>query len=118
MGLVTLTTYVDRADEVFVLRQNGSHSKAEDDGEEPGTEESFPRLLGRDLDQGCPTESDAAQVSEDVVGDDHGHGQEEPNEAFEDVVDNKVGLTNDEEESHVSPGELAELKLVMTLLQG
>jgi hypothetical protein len=115
---VVLSTYVDRADEVLVLRQNRSHSKAENDGEEPGTKETFPRLLGRDLDQGCPAKSDAAQVCEDVVSNNHGHGQEKPDEAFKNVVDDKVSLPNDEEESHVSPGELTELKLVMTLLQG
>lgn len=89
-------TYVDRANEVLVLRQDGGHSKAEDDSEEPGAEEAFPSLLWGDFDQRGPTERDTAEVSEDVVRDDHGHGQEEPNEAFKNIVDHEVGLADDE----------------------
>ncbi len=59
----------------------------------------------------------AAEVGKDVVCDDHGYGEDEPDEAFEDVVDDKVRLADDEEEGHVGPGELGELELVVTLLQ-
>ena len=109
---------VDRTDEELVLRKEMSCEDAPDNGKEPGAEETFPRLLGRDLDQLMAAEGDAAEVGEDVVCDYHGDGQDEPDEAFEDVVDDEVGLADDEEEGHVGPGELGELELVVALLQG
>lgn len=94
-----------------------SGQDAPDDGEEPGAEEALPRLLGGDLDQLVAAEGDAAEVCEDVVCYDHGNGQDEPDEALEDVVDDKVGLADNEEEGHVRPGKLGELELVVALLQ-
>ena len=108
---------IDRADEELVLSQEVGCDDAPDDGEEPGAKETFPRLLGRDLDQLVATEGNTAEIGKDVVGDDHGYRQNEPDEAFEDVVDDKVRLADDEEESHVCPGELGELELVVALLQ-
>jgi hypothetical protein len=108
---------VDGADEEFVLCEEVRCDYAPDDGEEPGAQEAFPGFLGRDLDQLVPAEGDAAEVGEDVVGYDHGDGEDEPDEAFEDVVDDEVGLADDEEERHVGPGELGELELVVALLQ-
>ncbi|KAJ8104906.1 hypothetical protein OPT61_g10502 [Boeremia exigua] len=102
---------VDGADEVLVLAQEVRGQHAPDDGEEPGAQEALPGLLGGDLDQLVAAKGDAAEVGEDVVGDDHGDGQDEPDEALEDVVDDKVGLADDEEEGHVGPGELGELEL-------
>lgn len=108
---------VDGADEELVLGEEVGRQDAPDDGEEPGAEEALPRLLGGDLDQLVAAKGDAAEVGEDVVCYDHGYGQDEPDEALEDVVDDKVGLADDEEEGHVRPGKLGELELVVTLLQ-
>ena len=60
---------------------------------------------------------DTAEVGKDVVRYDHTNRQNEPDEAFEDVVDDEVRLADNEEEGHVGPGELRELELVMALLQ-
>lgn len=87
-------------------------------GEEPRAEEAFPCLLGRDLDQGGSAKGDAAEVGPDVVGNDHGNGQDEPDEALEDVVNDEMRLSNNQEKGHVGPGELRELELVVALLQG
>lgn len=108
---------VDGADEELVLREEVGCDDGPDDGEEPGADEALPGLLGRDLDQLVPPEGDAAEVGEDVVGYDHGQGQDEPDEALEDVVDDEVGLADNEEQGHVGPCELGELELVVALLQ-
>ena len=78
---------------------------------------TFDGLLGADLDQLCATESDTADVREDIVGDNQADRQEEPDHALEDVVHDEVRLHDNQVESHVSPGELGELKLVVTLLE-
>ena len=94
------------------------HDDTQEQGEEPRAQESFPSLLGRDLDQRRAAKSHTAEVGKDVVGHHEGDGQEEPNEAFKDVVDDEMRLSNDEEQGHVDPGELAELELVVSFLQG
>ena len=78
---------------------------------------TFDGLLGADLDQLCATESDTADVREDIVGDNQADRQEEPDHALEDVVHDEVRLHDNQVESHVSPSELSELELVVTLLE-
>ena len=78
---------------------------------------TFNGLLGADLDQLRTAESDTADVREDIVGDDQADGQEEPDHALEDVVHDEVRLHNDQVKSHVGPGELSELELVVALLE-
>ena len=112
-----METYVDRADEILVPHQNVREQQAKDDGEDPRTQETFNRLLGRDLNQLGPSEGYAADVGENVVRDDQRNGEEEPYHALEDVVHDEVGLDNNEVQRHVSPGELGELELVVPLLQ-
>jgi hypothetical protein len=109
---------VDWADEILVLRQEMGDDNAPDNGEKPGTQETLPCLFRRDLNQRCSSEGNAAEVSKDVVCDNHRYGQNEPDEALKDVVDDEVRLSDDEEEGHMSPGELGELELVVALLQG
>jgi hypothetical protein len=110
-------TYVDGADEVLVLRKEVRQDETPDDGEKPCAEEALPCLLGRDLDERSPAESDAAEVGPYVVGNDHGDGQNEPDESFENVVNDKVRLADDQEQSHVRPGKLGELEFVVPLLE-
>jgi hypothetical protein len=74
-------------------------------------------LLRADLNKLRATEGDTTDVCEDVVGDDKTDWQEEPNHALENVVHDKVRLHNDQVESHVGPGELSELELVVALLE-
>ena len=65
----------------------------------------------------CAAKCDAADVGEDVVGYDEGGWKEEPNHAFEDVVHYKMCLDDNKVEGHMCPGELGELKAVVTLLK-
>lgn len=90
---------------------------SEKDGEEPCAQEPFPGLLGGNLDQRSPPKRDTTEVGPNIVCYDHGHGQEEPDHSFKDVVDDKMRLPDDEEEGHVSPSKLRELEFVMVLLE-
>jgi hypothetical protein len=110
-------TYIDGTDKVLVSHEYVRHGEAEDDGQDPCADEAFDCFLGRELDELGAAEGDAADVGEDVIGDDEGDGQEEPDHAFEDVVHDKVGLYHDQVEGHVRPGELGELESVVALLQ-
>jgi hypothetical protein len=92
-------------------------SNAPKDSEEPGAQEAFPGLLRRDLDERCPSKGDTAKVCKYVVRYHHRHRQDEPYEALEDIVNHKVGLSDDQEESHMRPCKLGELELIMALLQ-
>jgi hypothetical protein len=78
---------------------------------------TFDSLLRADLDQLSAAECNTANVCEDVVGDDQADWQEEPDHALKDVVHDEVRLHNNEIESHVSPGELGELELVVAFLE-
>ena len=109
---------VDRADEVLVAHEDVGHKEAEDDGADPGADEAFDSLFGGELDQLGAAEGDAADVGEDVVGDDEADGEEEPDHALEDVVHDEVGLHHDQVEGHVGPAELGELESVVAFLEG
>jgi hypothetical protein len=111
-------TCIDRADKILVLREEVRQTNAPEDGEEPCAEEPLPCLLWRNLNERGPSKGDTAEIGKDIVCDDHGDWQNEPDEALKDVVDDKVRLSDNEEQSHVSPGELGELKLVVSFLQG
>lgn len=112
------TEVIDRADEILVAHEDVGHEVTETNGAEPGAQEPFNRLLGRKLDQLSATESNTADVGEDIVRNHQGRGQEEPNHAFQDVVHDKVRLHDDQVERHVRPGPLGELEAVVALLQG
>ncbi len=87
---------VHGADEVLGLHHDVRKEDTEDDGHNPGADEALHRLLGRELDELRPTERDAADIGEDVVGDDQRGGQEEPDHPLEDVVHDEVRLHDDE----------------------
>lgn len=112
-----VNTYIYRADEVLVAHEDIGHGESEDNSEDPGADEAFDGLFGRELDELCAAKCDAADVGEDVVGDDERGWQKEPNHTFKDVVHNEMCLDDNQVEGHVSPGELGELKAVVTLLK-
>lgn len=89
-------TYVYRADEVFVLHQHIGHNETKDDCAYPGAYESFHGLFWGKLDKLCFAESDTADVGEDVVRDDEGCWEKEPNHALEYVVHDEMGLDDDQ----------------------
>jgi hypothetical protein len=104
-------------DEVAELHQDVGQNQSDDNGAKPGSNKSFDGLLGRYLDKLGATESDAADVGEDVVGNDKRDGKEEPDHAFENVVDDELRLDNDKVQGQMSPCELGELELVVALFE-
>lgn len=108
---------VDRANEVLVAHEDVGEEDAEDDSEDPGADETLDGLLGGELDKLSASESDTAEVGEDVVADDQRNGQEEPDHAFEDVVHDEVGLHDNQVEGHVCPCELGKLESVVAGLE-
>ena len=59
----------------------------------------------------------AGQVGEDVVGDDEGAGEQEPDDAVEDVGHKEGGGHENEQQDEVRPRVLPELVQVAPLLQ-
>lgn len=126
---------VDRADKVLGAHEDVGHGEAEQNCENPSTNEAYVKLvnalqrtcsvlthtfdclLWADLDQLGATEGDTADVCEDVVCDYQADRQEEPDHAFKDIVHDEVRLHDDQVKSHVGPSELGELELVVTLLK-
>lgn len=112
------TEVIDWTDEVLVAGGEVGENNTPKDGEEPRAKKPLPCLLGRNLNQWCAPKCDATEVGKNIVCDDHGRGQDEPDEALENVVDDEMGLTDNEKQGHVCPGKLGELKLVVAFLQG
>jgi hypothetical protein len=112
------TEVVDGADEVLVAHQNVGQAKCKDDGEDPGANEALDSLFRTDLDELSTAKGDTTDVGKDIVGDDQSSGEEEPDHALEDVVHDEMGLDDNQVESHVGPGELLELELVVALFEG
>jgi hypothetical protein len=110
-------THIDGANEVLGLHHQSSKKNGPDDSHDPSADETLNSLLGRQLDELGAAKSDTADVGKDIVGDDEGGGEEEPNHALEDVVHDEVGLEDDEVESHVRPSKVGELELVVTGLE-
>jgi hypothetical protein len=102
----------------LVAHEDVGHDHSENDGADPSANKTFDGLLRRNLDQLGATKGDSANVGEDVIGDDQRSGKEEPNHSLENIVDDEVRLHNNKIQCHVSPCELGELELVVTLLQG
>lgn len=113
-----METHIDRADEVLVPHKQVRQAIAEKDGEDPCADKTLNRLLGRKLDELRASKRNAADISEDIVGNDERGGDEEPDQTLEDVVHDEVSLDDQEEEGHVRPSEHGELELVVSLLQG
>jgi hypothetical protein len=84
---------VNRADHVVELHENSSPDNSEEKGTPEGANKSFNGLLRRKLDQRCPSEKLAPDVSKGVIANDEGRGDPEPDQPFQDVVDNKVAAS-------------------------
>lgn len=64
------STYIDRAYEILVAHENVGHGKTKDDGQHPCADESLDRLFGRQLDELRAAKGNAADIGEDIIGDD------------------------------------------------
>ena len=66
--------------------------ECEDDGANERADKSFDSLFRGELDERGTPKSDTPDVSENVVADDEGSGDPEPNEAFKDIVDDEMAV--------------------------
>lgn len=109
---------VHRADEVVVSHEHIREEDTEDDREDPRANEALYCLLWGQLNELSASESYTTKVCEDVVANDKGNWQKEPDHPFEDVVHNKMRLDNDKIERHMRPCKLGELESVVAGLKG
>lgn len=84
---------------------------------ESTSDEALPGLLRTKLNQRCPAEEEPKHVRHHVVADDHRNGHDEPNQSFENVLNNQVTLGDHNQQSHVGPCEKTELFHVVFLDQ-
>lgn len=108
---------IDRAYEVLVADKQVSHEVAEANSANPRANKTLDGLLRGKLNELRSPKADTAYISKNVIGDDQRSREEEPDHALEDVVHDKVGLDNNQIQSHVRPGKLGELESVVSLLQ-
>lgn len=104
VGAVSLVVLNGAHEEWTVVERQGEQNSKDDSGE-CSSDESFPRLLRRQLDQRRLSPEESEHVGHDIAADDHGDGSQEPNEALEDVLDDEEGLTDDEKEGQMGPGK-------------
>lgn len=97
------------------LSQEVSEDETNDPSAEDGSDESFPRLLWRELNQWSAPARESPNESEDVVDNHQSAREEEPDQTFEDVGDVEAGLENNRRQSGESPSQLHELNLVHPL---
>ena len=115
--LPCLLIVLDGTDEEVALAQEVAESEGEEDGGDAAAHEALPRLLRAELDQRGAAHEEAEHVGHDVVHDDHHDGQDVPDEALEQVLDDQVGLRHHDQEGDVRPREQRELAHVVALHQ-
>ena len=81
---------VNGADHVVEAHEVGAPEETEDERTKERADETLDCLLWRQLDEGGATNRDTPDVGEDIVTDDEGCGNPEPNETLEDVIQNEV----------------------------
>ena len=84
------TELANGADHVVEAHEVGAPEETEDECTEERADESLDCLLGRQLDEGGASNSDTPDVGEDVVTDDEGCGNPEPNETLKYIIDNEM----------------------------
>lgn len=103
------------------LREQSREEEREDHRAEEGTDESLPRLVRRQRQKGrrdeLLAEADSHEVGGHVIHNDIGHGEEEPEDAVQDVGGEVLALEDDETHSDDRPHVLTQLEAKQTGLQ-
>ena len=89
-------TYVDRTNEIGIAGHDRGQPDTEHDGKDPGSNKPLNGLLRRYSNKLRSAEGDSADVSKDIVGNDQGRRQKEPDHAFKNIVHDKMCLDHDE----------------------
>ena len=96
---------------------NKTYRESENKGAEHATDEAFPCLLRRQLDEGGLSETYSEQICEDVIDNHTQLREDEPVDALVEVVENEGGDEEHENQSQHAPGEALELIAVGALLE-
>lgn len=81
---------MDGADHVAESHKICSPEHGEDDGAEESANKAFNGLLGRELDQRSSANGLTPNVGKAIIANDERCGDPEPDEAFQDVVDDEM----------------------------
>jgi hypothetical protein len=109
-------TYINRADKVFGSNHDVDKNHAKENSGNPSTNKPLHGLLGRQFNELSAAKCDAADVGKNIIGNDEGGRQKEPNHALENIVHDKVSLHNDEVQRHVCPCKVGKLEFVVSSL--
>ena len=108
---------VGRAGEIFGPREQVGEQSGKDGRHNPCANEALHRFLGRELNKLGPAKRDSTDVGPDIVGDDQGRGEKEPEHSLKHIVHDKMRLHNDEEQRDVGPAKLSKLKFEVSCLE-
>lgn len=111
------SSYIDGADKVLGSDHQVHEDHAKENSGNPSTNKSFHSLLGRQFDELSAAKGNAANVGKDVVSNDEGGRQEEPDHALKHIVHDEMGLNDDEVQRHVRPCKVGKLELVVSGLE-
>lgn len=81
---------MNRANHVIELHEICAPKYAKYDGAPECSDKPFNSFLRREFDQGRAPKGDAPDVSKYIVANHQGSGNPEPNQTFQDVIDNEV----------------------------
>ena len=110
-------THEEGAPLVVSYEEWGTYSQTKDQGADEGTDETLHRLFRTQLDERGASERLSANVGHDVVADYQRSGDEEPDQAFENVVDDEVTRDDNHQQGHVDPTEEGKLLTKVLLLE-
>ena len=82
------------ADHVIELTEKSAPHDGENDCTQKGADETLDCFLRRELDKRCTAHGDATDVCEDIITDDEGCGDKEPDQALENIVHDEVAITS------------------------
>ena len=77
-----LGAVLDGAHEVWVLAHDVGQTQAHEHGRDSSANETFPSLLGTQLNQWCSAHEEAKHVGHDIVDDNHHYRHDEPYETL------------------------------------
>lgn len=104
-----------RATEPINITEEASREEGDDDGDRSGTNKALPGLVGRQGGQRTvdklASNRHTNEVGHNIVTDDQGVGQHEPEETVVNVHRNHTRLDDNAQKGHQHPGQLTELVL-------
>lgn len=82
------------------------YQEAKDEREHETTDKAFNCLLGDNCMSGVLPQKESTDISKRVITDNKCSWHNKPNQAFENIINNKMCLEYDQKDGHMSPSEL------------